>query len=218
MGSVVEIGGTARVNASVRGTAPVESIELYEGKRVLHTVRPMVFDNLESSRRVRVGWRGSRIRGRGRRVNWDGVIRVAGARIISAVSNFDTPVDRITRTTDGEVHFVSQTTGDTDSIDLTLDRADAGVVITLDAKPGTCAVELRELTNDSPRRLFRFEGLDVSATIERYPEDPTERSAELQLTIEPPAGKTTPYFVKVTQCDGQMAWASPIYLCRSPVT
>ena len=135
-----------------------------------------------------------------------------------SVSNFDTPVDRITRTTDSEVHFISQTTGDTDSIDLLLDRGDAGVVITLDSKPGTCAVDLRELTNDSPRRLFRFEGLDVSATIERYPEDPGGRSAELQLTIEPPAGKTTPYFVKVTQCDGQMAWASPVYLRRSTVT
>jgi hypothetical protein len=38
------------------------------------------------------------------------------------------------------------------------------------------------------------------------------------MTVEPPAGKTTPYFVKVTQCDGQMAWASPVYLRRSHVT
>jgi hypothetical protein len=51
MGSIVEIAGSARVNASVRGTAPIESLELYERKRVIHTVRPAAFDNLESSRR-----------------------------------------------------------------------------------------------------------------------------------------------------------------------
>jgi hypothetical protein len=213
MGSVFDAGADAHVMASVRGTAPIESLELYQGKQVIETVRPRAFVSLENSRRVRVSWRGSRIRGRGRRVRWDGTVRVTGAAIVSATSTFDTPIDRITRTGEHEVEFISQTTGDTDSIDLLLDNASTGVVA-LESKAGMCAVDLRELTNASPRKLFTFDGLDVSATIERYPEQPTERTVSLDTIVRPPAGKTTPYFVKVTQCDGQMAWASPVYLRR----
>jgi hypothetical protein len=54
--------------------------------------------------------------------------------------------------------------------------------------------------------------LDVSSSRERYPEDPTQRMLELAMAIKPPPGTTTPCFVKVTQCDGQMARASPIYI------
>jgi hypothetical protein len=70
------------------------------------------------------------------------------------------------------------------------------------------------LTDESPRKTFDFGGLDMSVTIERYPENPTETSIAMQRTVEPVVGKTTPYFVKITQTDGQMAWASPIYLRR----
>jgi hypothetical protein len=54
----------------------------------------------------------------------------------------------------------------------------------------------------------------MSVTIERYPENPTESTLSMQRTLNPPVESLTPYFVKVTQVDGQMAWASPIYLRR----
>src|SRR5207249_961772 len=136
MGEVVEnVPPSARVFAEVTGTAPIEKLELFEGKSIVATIRPSAFDSLMRSNRVRVSWRGSRIRGRGRRVNWDGTIRVEGPRIVSAVSNFDTPVDRITNQGEHEIAFISQTTGDTDSIDLILDRADRGM-IAFDSKAG----------------------------------------------------------------------------------
>jgi hypothetical protein len=209
MGSVIPHGRDA--HATVRGTGPIEKTELFEGKRIIHTQRPPEFDHLTKSNRLRVSWRGSRIRGRGRRVNWDGVIRVAGAKILSAKATFDTPVDRITQTTAAEIHFISQTTGDTDFIDLTLDSAKSGT-LNFDSKAGRCEVNLTELTDHSPRKTFDFGGLDMSVTIERYPENPTQTQLSLQRTVNPPVDKTTPYFVKVTQTDGHMAWASPIYL------
>ena len=54
----------------------------------------------------------------------------------------------------------------------------------------------------------------MEVVIERYPENPTETTISLEHTISPPPDQTTPYFVKITQVDGQMAWASPIYLRR----
>jgi hypothetical protein len=98
-------------------------------------------------------------------------------------------------------------------MDLTLDRADRGRV-TFDSKAGRCEVELSELTAAEPRKTFDFGGLDMRVTVERYPERLTETTLSLEQTVRPPAGATTPYFVKVTQADGQMAWASPVYLRR----
>jgi hypothetical protein len=214
MGSVIDRGENAKVVASVKGTGAIESMELFEGKRVIQTVRPTAFENLTKSKRVRVSWRGSRIRGRGRRVNWDGMIRVDGAKIVSAKANFDTPIDRITRQTEREVEFVSQTTGDTDSVDLVLDQAERGR-IEFESKAGKFAVELGELTDQRPKKVVSFGGLGIEAAVERYPENPTETVMGLEAVVSAEVGKITPFFVKVTQTDGQMAWASPIYLRRS---
>ncbi len=176
MGSVVEnASASGCAFAAVRGTAPMEKMELFEGKRVIHTVRPGAFENLTRSNRVRVSWRGSRIRGRGRRANWDGTIRLIGAKIASAVGTFDTPIDGIRNQTADLVIFVSQTTGDTDSIDLMLDSTRHGKIV-FDSKSGKCEIDLAELTDASPRKTFDFGGLDMSVTIERYPERLTETS------------------------------------------
>jgi hypothetical protein len=207
-------GAVAAVHASATGTAPIEKLELYAGKDVVHTVRPREFDHLAGSRRVRVTWRGSRIRGRGRRVQWDGTVRAPDATIVAATPfAFDSPLDGLRSTAAHEVTFKSQTTGDADGVDLLLSDARRGR-IEFDSAAGKCAVDLSELTDDAPRKTFDFGGLDMRVTIERYPERLVDRQAELRADVHPPAGRTTPYFMKVTQEDGHMAWASPIYLQR----
>jgi len=140
-------------------------------------------------------------------------IRVIGAKIVSATGFFDTPVDGITRQTENEITFISQTTGDTDSIDLTLDQAREGTIV-FDSKVGQCEVQFTDLSDAVPRSTFPLGGLDMSITIERYPENPTQVQLSMQREIIPPVESLTPYFVKATQVDGQMAWASPIYLRR----
>jgi hypothetical protein len=57
-------------------------------------------------------------------------------------------------------------------------------------------------------------GLDLRASVCRYPESPTERFVELTHEVELTAGQTTPLFVKAIQVDGHTAWSSPIYLRR----
>ena len=52
----------------------------------------------------------------------------------------------------------------------------------------------------------------MRVTVGRYPESPAETTMSLDHVVRPPRGRMTPYFVKVTQVDGHMAWASPIYL------
>ena len=51
----------------------------------------------------------------------------------------------------------------------------------------------------------------MQLVVQRYP----ERVEALELTLEtvdqPPGEGQAAYFVKAIQCDGQMAWSSPVY-------
>ncbi|HZZ43573.1 MAG TPA: DUF3604 domain-containing protein [Tepidisphaeraceae bacterium] len=213
MGSVLT---NAPVSSSllteIRGTAPLIFIDIYRGKEIIHTWRPDEFSSLQSSPKLRISWKGSRIRGRGRRVNWDGSIMLSdnAPDIVNATSHFDTPIDRITSATERSVSFISQTTGDTDWIDLTLSSPPAAGTLTFTSKAGNATIDLATLTTE---QSFDFGGLDMQLKIERYPATLSQTAAKLSFNIDT-TSVLTPYFVKVTQSDGQMAWSSPIYLKR----
>lgn len=196
------------VRASVTGTAAVESIELFDGKTCIHTERPKAFANCQTSRRIRLRWGGARIRGRGRRAEWDGSIEVCGANITRAETfAFDSPLDGITSQTSDKVTFRSRTTGDHDGIDIWLDQASQGTVRFV-SPLGTVEVDLQTL-GTTPHSVD-FGGLDLRATILRYPENP--RETQLALTEKLAVERPLRLFVKVTQCDGHLCWSSPIYV------
>ncbi len=74
----------------------------------------------------------------------------------------------------------------------------------------TAQIELAELGHESLR--FDYGGLDMQLVVQRYP----ERVEVLELTLETAdqscgEGQAA-YFVKAIQCDGQMAWSSPVYV------
>ncbi|NJN81998.1 MAG: hypothetical protein HC802_06740 [Caldilineaceae bacterium] len=210
MGSLLEWKREMRVEASVAGTAPIESLALYRGKEVIESFRPAAFATSAASRRIRVRWQGSRIRGRGRRVTWDGAIHVTGATIELAMPHsFDSPADGIVSQTASEVAFTSGTTGDVDGIDLWLDQASSGT-LEFDSKAGSCSLDLAQLTTEP--LCFDFGGLGIRLCVERYPEVLTAVDAALSTMVSPAKGETTPYFVKAVQEDGHMAWSSPIYV------
>jgi hypothetical protein len=213
MGSVIErTSGTVRLSAAVSGTGPLEALQLFRGRELIQDLRPEAFQTLQSSRRLRVSWSGSRERGRQRRAVWDGEIRLTGATLQRAETvDFDVPADGILEQTADHVRFRSRTTGDRDGIDLWLDNAAAGQV-QFDSAQGHCTVELSDLTDSAPRQTVEFGGLDLQVTIERYPESPQTLHLALEHTLSVSSAARTPYFVKTTQVDGQMAWSSPIYI------
>jgi hypothetical protein len=208
---IVRDGDEVTVSASVVGCGPIESLLIYEGRRVVHEVRPPEFSTLDHSRRVRLTWGGARIRGRGRRAIWDGTIEVTGIEIERAEPHaFDSPADGIREQTASMVRFDSRTTGDIDGIDLWLaDVPGPGVTITLKTGVGTLSTTFAELAAGGVASA-QFGGLDLHARIERFPEAPTTSSLELVARLNPARG--APVFVKAVQVDGHMAWSSPIYV------
>lgn len=211
MGSIITAGDTLNLRASVEATEPLDSLIIYQGRTPIHTVRPAAFTGSARSRRLRVWWRGARIRGRGRRVVWDGTLRFDGVSLTDAATvSFDAASDGIVEQTPSQISFRSSTTGDTDALDLRLDHGDGGT-LTFTSAVGEATIDLAEVGQVGERRVVSFGGLEIEFGVERYPEELTEMTATVDLTLTPPAGRT-PYFVKVIQSDGHMAWASPIYV------
>ncbi len=214
MGRVLRgVEGELELKASVRGCAPLESLSLYRGREMAETVRPVAFADCADSKRVRLTWEGARMRGRGRRVDWSGVVKVEGAKILRAETvAFDSPADGIRSVTDNEVVFGSRTTGDMDGIDLWLDSTEAAR-IALESAVGVFAVEAAELRGFGGR-LWELDGLDQRVKIRRYPEMIEESELALERVVSPEGDGLTPWFVKATQIDGHAAWSSPIYVGR----
>ncbi len=220
MGSVVNVALASPPDRSLHLTAtaccpePIEAMILYRGREPVQVLRPAAFDQLGDSRYVRVAWRGARMRGRGRRVDWSGSLHAEDARILDVRTYaFDSAADGITHYDKTVVRFRSQTTGDTDGLILELDQATRGRLV-LDTAAGRCDIDLARLPGDAEPRAFDLGGIDMGVRFQRYP-DPgqlRDRVLHLETMVEPTLGRTTPWFVKILQCDGHMAWSSPIYL------
>jgi hypothetical protein len=209
MGSVLPWRQRAQIQASVLGTAPLASLSLYRGREVIHQVRPAAFDSVAGSHRIRVTWGGARMRGRGRRVTWDGAIHLAGAQIQKACPvGFDSPLDGIVEQRPDRVVFRSRTTGDLDALDLWLDRAGQGW-LSFESPAGGCQVNLETL--DAPA-TFDLGGLEMHICVERYPEQLEDLALSLHRQVQPARDNLSPYLVKAVQSDGHMAWSSPIYV------
>ncbi len=212
MGSQLPTTGPVQVEASVRGTGPVEALQLWAGRRVVAQVRAPELAELSASRRVRLRWGGARIRGRGRRATWDGEIRIEGATIERAATfAFDSPNDGIEVTSPTVVRVRSRTTGDEDGVDLWLSSEAQGRV-TFASETATVDTDLASLAADGTPTRFEVGGLDLHVEAMRYAEEVATTMLSLRTTFDAPAGHTTPLFVKAIQTDGHMAWASPIYL------
>jgi len=210
MGSVVESQKNVNIQATVTGTAPLESLVLFKGREVTETIRSPGFRDMTESKRIRVSWEGARIRGRARRATWDGCITIEGNRIEQALTYaFDSPADGIIGLDSHSLEFISSTTGDTDGIDLYL--TDKGIGhLKFESLMGNCDANLAEL-GDAPV-AYDLGGLGLKVTIQRYPERIEETILSLEYPVSPEPGQTVPYLIKATQEDGHMAWSSPIFI------
>lgn len=207
MGSFFPADGERRLKARVTGTAPLESVEVFEGMERRRLCQPAEFDNMEDSRTLRIAWRGARHRGRGRRVCWDGDILLEGMRAESATEfGFDSPADGIVEQTSGRIRFKSQTTGDSDGIEIRLsDPIPAEAKLIFDSAQGRWEIPMAGL----PREIV-IGDLDRVLTVRRYPDEVATRKLTLDTRLHTETDQG-PIWLRITQTDGERAWTSPFF-------
>ena len=80
MGDIVHLpAGEVVLEGDILAAAPIERVELFNGKELIQTIRP--YGEADLGRRIRVLWEGAEYRGRFREVIWDGTARFTGDRI-----------------------------------------------------------------------------------------------------------------------------------------
>ena len=210
MGDIIRPGASAmQLSTEVIGTAPVERVDVLEGKTVVHTVRP--FTAADLGRRVRVLWQGAEYRGRGRETLWQGQLNVTGNRITRfAPVNFLNPERKVTETNPGAaLSWTSVTTGNLAGIDLWFEDAHRGTLqVETNVVSGT--VELSSLKDQTV--AFDGGGLGRRLSIYRLPEADWSARMSLNRSVPFSGGADLPVYIRVTQSDGHQAWTSPIYL------
>ena len=210
MGEVVTAGDDEPVvlSVSVAGTAPIERIEIRNGMRVLRTLR--TYSKSDLGNRVKLLWHGATVRGRGRQVNWDGLLKLNAARIQSFETiNFWNQEKRCEQLGPRELQWKSLTTGGL-----------AGVILELDRLSGDLHVETTQKSFQTEVSKLGIKGRQHNAggiekCISAYRLPPASGSRELKASVRIRPGDLqpgdNPLYVCVVQEDGHMAWSSPIY-------
>lgn len=208
MGDIVRPQGqTMRLRVNVHGTAPLQSLEVFHGKELVHS-EPV--GRVAGKRRLAIRWEGAEYRGRGRETHWDGGLRIEGNRFAKASPvNFLNPDYRLQETSAGTgLSWRSVTTGNMAGIDLDLEQGANGRIL-VDTGVLQARIDLSTLA-ETPMQ-FEAGGLERILSAFWLPEAGGPLQAELSLAVAH-AGGDLPVYVRVTQEDCHRAWSSPIYL------
>ena len=210
MGAEGRANGAVVVAGRTVGTGAIERVDIFRGLTLVRTISPYTAASFAGSNRYRVAWAGSRVRGRDRLTTWDGSLELSAGRIVDAVPfAMENPEKGIRLTSEQRVQWVSNTTGDDDGVDLTVD-APPDTVLRFRTPVIDLDVHLADLA-DGDTRTFPAGGVDLRTFMRRLPTRDFTRELTIDHREAPPAG-THAYWIRVTQEDGAQAWTSPVYL------
>lgn len=211
MGEERETGGdTAKVAVTVVSPSPVERVDIFNGTVLVDTHRP--FSPADIGPRIKIIWKGAEYRGRGKQVVWDGTAELSGNRFedIEPI-NFWNPEQQPGLINSNEVSWISTTTGGIAGIDARLAEAKIGalsIVTPLIKK----TFEISDI--DGLGISIEAGGLERTLHVYGLPEENDARKVAHEFTVSLERGRDNPLFARATTEDGNMAWASPIYLAR----
>lgn len=205
MGEDVTVDGAPTLDITVAATAPIEKIEVLRGTEVV-----AVHDVAGRSDGIRVAWSGARVDTRGRHTRWDGGLRLSHGRVVAARAwSFDIPIEGVTQRDERTVTWVSGTSGDADGVLLDLD-APADAEITVDTKVASMTFRVGDV--GATPIVVDAGGLEQRLTVDQAPNLDAPTDVTWSWTDPSPTAGEQPYWVKVTQLDGDLAWSSPHFI------
>lgn len=210
MGSAYPAHSRPVLHVVASGTAGIDRVEFWQGPNLWRTYQTA---NPAPGTAIKVIWAGSRSKGRNRRLRWDGHLTLEGGIISGARTvGFDTPRDGIVEQTAHTVRWVSSTVGDPDGLILSVVAPDDARLRIV-----TPVVE-REVTIGDLRNgdvVVNDLGLDREVRIGWLSTESPPLDVDVTVEGEHPRA-SIPYWVRVVQEDGEVAWSSPIFVDAGP--
>ena len=210
IGEVLELpaGSTPEVRIWGTGTASIESVTLRNAAEIL-----AIFRSGLPGRRLRIVWGGAEVRGRDRKVDWRGGLRVLDNEIVDVrpinLWNPDAPIEIVDR---HRLRWRSITTGGSAGVILTLAAPETGA-IEVETTQGQLRCSVAEVGREP--RIWSYGGLEKRVEISRLPDESVDRDFELRVVLGELHPGDNPVYARVIQEDGHTAWTSPIYVVIS---
>jgi hypothetical protein len=213
MGSIVHTNGdSATLHVTASAAAPIERVEIRNGREIVAVHRPYSADQL--GRRIRVIWSGAEYRGRFRLTSWDGRADIDGNAFERAEAiNFFNPDRPLQREGERALSWRSITTGNFSGFDATLREANAGI---LKIETPLGRIELPVTDIGYQPLTSKFGGLDRKLMVYRLPDINPCLSMTIDQTIPLHGDRDNPLYVSIFTEDGHQVWSSPIYAVPPP--
>jgi hypothetical protein len=212
IGSEVELSETPHIRARVVGTTEIDTVELRRGTETVHTVSGLPRPSPDEPKRVRLAWRGARNRGRSRALDWSGELRVwKGA--ITSVENYaiDNPLEGVQHWDGDRIVWTSHTCGDWDGVIFDV-KANRETIFDFRTPSMSFTFGLFDLIGVNHEYWQTGPLLEQQVIARLLSHQPGANEITLEWQDENPWDGVNPYWLWVTQADGEMAWTSPVYL------
>jgi hypothetical protein len=202
MGQEVTVDGPPQIDVDVSGTAPIYRIDLFRGGEQVDGQR---FD--EGSEFVEFTWSGARSKNRNKIQDWSGGLSIdRGAIETVRPFGFDHPEDGIQKRTTTSIEWSGSTAGNYQGIRVDVDGPPE-TTLSFSTEPVSTTAQLGEVED---RNMSLEDGVEQELSIHRVGEC-TRMDAKTAFEDDEQNG-TSPYYVRVTQVDGEMAWSSPVFV------
>lgn len=212
MGDEYRTSEAPEISVTVHGTRPLHAVEVMRGRDLIY--RHPFAEPKGGDRLIKVEWMGARVRSRPKKVNWDGGLYVDKGRISSYQEyNFDYLDQGVRRATNQRLEWRSTTGGDSDGVLLGLD-APEDAQVTFFSEPVSFTFQPSEITYEP--MVVEVGPVNRRVKVQAITAVPLPSSLEFTIKDEDVLGGVNPYWVKVTQCDGALAWSSPVYVEHVP--
>ena len=225
------------VNAEVRGTNSLESVELYRGLQCIYS-HPIPMR--QCANRVRILWKGSSRKTSYSGIIWDGTLNVTDGKILAAETvRFDSPRSHIVEQSESSVTWHAWGCGYTMGLILDLEATDeTSLQIAVGNQAITSPMYGEHGSVTPPRRIsfapadrfaFHVRVGDLAEGPQELPlgvldrnitaslaNEPSPNLANFQFTDESPEPGINPYWIRVVQSDMEIGWSSPLFVDYSP--
>jgi hypothetical protein len=198
-----------RISVKIEGTTPLNEVELKRGTETIYR-HPFAEPGETADRLIKVEWSGVRVKSRPKRVDWEGGLQLDRGRIASYEEfAFDYHNQGVRSISDRELEWTSTTGGDPDGVIVRLE-APEDAEVTFRSKPITFSFRLKDVGYKP--MVFDAGGVNQRVRISAITSRELPRGLEFTYTDDNPREGVNPYWVRVVQSDGGMAWSSPVYV------
>jgi hypothetical protein len=209
MGAAFQTQRPPEIQVTVEAAGPLLEVELYRGLTLVYRA-PFRRPASAAERSILVLWSGVRVRGRQKTVDWSGELQVRRGRIVAVRPvAFDRADEGVTRLTNQRLAWRSTTAGDVDGFILTIDGDDA-TTLGLSTPPLSLGCRVSDI-GFTPR-VYDAGGVNQRVVIAETTATEGPLRWEFAYQDEQLEPGVHPYWLRVIQEDGHMAWSSPIYV------